>query len=98
MKKLAVVMTDNGAVYWGEPVKNYDGCITLQHVSQKENNLFPTHKGRLSIPLARVMEIIEVDDTFVSIQDKYKELIEKHINFKPNDKDDPSIADDWKIA
>ena len=91
-------MTDNGAIYWGEPVKSYDGCITLQHVNQKENNLFPTNKGRLSIPLIRIIEIIEVDDTFSTIADRHKELVTKYIDFRPNEKDDPSIADDWKIT
>ena len=97
-KKLVIVLTDNGAVYWGEPIKSYDACITLQHVQCKEEKLFQTQKGRLSIPLGRILELIELDDSFSPIHAVYQEIERKYSNFQANDKDDPSIADDWLLC
>ena len=96
-KKIAAVLTDNGAVYWGEPVPGFDNCITLQNVKVKAKESFPTKNGRLSIPVYRILEIIEVDDTFQSVAEILKSFMTSFGEKKPNDTDDPSIGQSWLI-
>lgn len=96
-QKIAVVMTDNGAIYWGQPVKGYDGCITLQNLVLKRDELFPTQEGRLSIPMFRVIEIIELDNSFKSPTALFEYITKKYGGKKPNMEADPSIAQQWNL-
>jgi len=96
--KIAVVLTDNGAIYWGEPIAGLVNCVTLQNIQCKDQLCFPTKEGRLSIPLYRVIEIIEIDDTFQSTQQILTTLITKFGDKRANDVDDPSIAQAWILA
>lgn len=93
--KLALILTDNGAIYFGEPVQGFDNCITLQHVVVKGKALYPTKEGRLSIPVYRILEIIEVDDTFQSIEQFFAFFVNKFGEKEANDTDNPSIAYAW---
>lgn len=95
--KIAAVLTDNGAIYWGEPVSGFDHCITLQNIQVIDKKYFPTKMGRLSIPIYRVIEIIEVDDTFQSTEQILASFVQRFGEKKANDTDDPSIAQEWLL-
>ena len=97
LKKIAAVLADNGAIYWGEPVTGFENCITLQNVKIKAKESFPTKNGRLSIPIYRILEIIEVDDTFQSAEQILNSFLERFGKNRANDIDDPSIAQSWLI-
>ncbi len=96
-KKIVIVLTDNGAIYWGEPVDGFSNCITLQNIQVKDQKCFPTKSGRLSIPIYRILEAIEVENTFQTTDQILDSFLKKFGDKKANDTDDPSISQEWLL-